>query len=478
MALIMSMTMKSLPSNLMTRTALIASMLLSGCTPLVHTAYHQPAVSLPSQFQTQSKGQPANQIRVDQVKDQWWTLFQDPELNHLVDMALARNNDLAVAGIRLKQAREKVGLANDAQGLRVNSNSSASHDIQLKNSNTNSSSFSVNAGVSYTLDLWGKLANQTDAAKWEAAATAQDLQNTAQTLIANVCNYYWQIGYLNQRIAASEASVASSKKLYQLVQVQYKAGEVSGLELAQAEQSVVGQEATYSQLVQQRFQARTALSILFDQASIPDFKEPQNLNSYHLPDIQAGLPADILSRRPDLQAAELRLRESLANSDATRASYYPSISLTGSLGSSSTSLVDVLKNPVLALGAGLSLPFLQFNDMKRNIAVSQMDYEAAVINYRKTLYTALGDVNNALSAQQQLAIQADAQQRTLELAQKAEKLNEIRYRAGAVALNQWITAQDSRRDTENSLIQIRENQLTNMVTLLQSLGGSPLSKAP
>jgi len=128
----------------------------------------------------------------------------------------------------------------------------------------------------------------------------------------------------------------------------------------------------------------------------------------------------------------------------------------------------------MTLGAGLSLPFLQYNDMQRNLAISKLDYESAIISFRQTLYSALADVDNALSANTQLKVQADAQQRTLVLAKKSESLNEIRYRAGAVALKQWIDAQESRRNAENSAIQIRLNQLNNMVTLMQSLGGSPV----
>lgn len=447
--------------------------MLSGCAAVVRTPYQQPALNMQVQFSQQNPQ--AIGINIDQIKDQWWTLFQDTELNRLVEQALQRNNDLAVAGIRLKQAREQAGLARNQQLPRVSANTSASHQVQLRDGEDSSRGFSLNGSVSYEVDLWGKLASQTDAAKWEASATQQDLQSTAQTLVGTVCTLYWQLAYLNQRISSSEASVNSSKKLYELVKAQYQAGAVSGLEMAQAEQAVVGQQANYSQLLQQRTEARNALAILFDQPPTAlSIAEPGRLSTISLPDIQAGLPADLLARRPDLQAAELRLRKTLANGDATKAGYYPSLSLNSSIGTSSTSLTELLKNPVMTLGAGLSLPFLQYNDMQRNLAISKLDYESAIISFRQTLYSALADVDNALSANTQLKVQADAQQRTLVLAKKTESLNEIRYRAGAVALKQWIDAQESSRNAENSAIQIRLNQLNNMVTLMQSLGGSPV----
>lgn len=464
-------TLRSCSANMLSAGLVLA--MLSGCSAVVRTPYQQPTLNMPVQFSQQNPQ--ATGVNIDQIKDQWWTLFQDAELNRLVEQALQRNNDLAVAGIRLKQAREQAGLARNQQLPRVSASSSASHQVQLRDGEDSSRGFSLNGSVSYEVDLWGKLASQTDAAKWEASATQQDLQSTAQTLVGTVCTLYWQVAYLNQRISSSEASVNSSKKLYELVKAQYQAGAVSGLEMAQAEQAVVGQQANYSQLLQQRIEALNALSILFDQPPAAlSIAEPSRLSTIKLPDIQAGLPADLLARRPDLQAAELRLRKALANTDATKASYYPSLSLSSSIGTSSTSLTELLKNPVMTLGAGLSLPFLQYNDMQRNLAISKLDYESAIISFRQTLYSALADVDNALSANTQLKVQADAQQRTLVLAKKSESLNEIRYRAGAVALKQWIDAQESRRNAENSAIQIRLNQLNNMVTLMQSLGGSPV----
>ena len=209
-----------------------------------------------------------------------------------------------------------------------------------------------------------------------------------------------------------------------------------------------------------------------------NLQEPQRLPQVSLPQIAAGLPADILSRRPDLRASELRLRESLANKDATTASYYPSINLTGKLGSSSTSLTELIKNPALTLGASLSLPFLQYNDMKKNIAISQLDYEKAIIQYRQTLYQAFADVENSLSARTELNQQVQLQQRNLELAEKAERLTDVRYRNGAVALKNLLDQQETTRAARLSLVNTKQNQYNAYVTLMQALGGSPISQLP
>lgn len=451
---------------------LVASSTLVGCAAMVKTPYHAPAVQTPSSFQYDKTQVASNYAN---YADRWWTLFGDTQLNQLVDQVIAKNTDLAVAGITLRQARLKAGLAVDQQGPRVNSSVSTSQNIDVNSGDRSSNGLSLNAGVSYELDLFGKLARQTEAAKWEALATAQDLQATAQTLIGTTTKLYWQLAYLNESLSTAQQSLATSEKLYSLVNTQYQAGAVSGLDLTQAEQSVQSQKANLSQIQQSLVETRTALAVLLH---IPvqqlNIQEPQRLPQVNLPQIQAGLPASILSRRPDLRAAELRLRETLATKDATVASYYPSISLTGSLGSSSTSLTELIKNPVLALGANLSLPFLQYNDMKKNIAISQLDYEKAIIQYRQTLYQAFADVENALSARTELNQQVQFQQRNLELAEKAERLTDVRYRNGAIALKNVLDQQQTTRTARLSLVNTKQSQYNAYVTLMQALGGSPI----
>ncbi|RZG46304.1 efflux transporter outer membrane subunit [Acinetobacter wuhouensis] len=454
-------------------TALILGSSLVGCAAVVKTPYQAPAVQVPSGFAYDNAK--SKQIQTDLYADQWWTLFGDAQLNQLVDQIIQKNADLAVAGINLQTARLKAGLARDQQGPRVSSGVSTGHSFDLNSGDDSAKGLSLSAGVSYEVDLFGKLARQTEAAKWESLATEQDLQATGQTLIGTTANLYWQLGYLNERYSTAQQSLASTQKTYELVRTQYKAGAVSGLDLTQAEQSVQSQKASLSQIEQQLVETRTALAVLLQIPVLQlNIQEPKKLPRIALPNISAGLPADILSRRPDLKAAELRLRESLANKDATKASYYPSISLTGSLGSTSTSLANLLKNPALTLGASLSLPFLQYNDMQKDLKISELDYEKAIIQYRNTLYQAFADTENALSNRTELDKQVALQQRNLELAEKTERLTEVRYRNGAIALKSLLDAQETTRNARLSLVQTKQSQYNAYVTLMQALGGSPI----
>ena len=460
-------------------TAMLLGSTLVGCVAVVKTPYQAPAVQTPSQFQYDKATSQQRQQAL--YADQWWTLFGDAQLNQLVDAVLAKNADLAVAGITLKQARLQAELAENQQKIRVSSSTglSTGHSFNLNDGNDTSSGLSAKTGLSYEVDLFGKLARQTEAKRWEALATEQDLQATAQSLIGTTAKLYWQLAYYNESRTTAEQSLATSQKLYNLVKVQYQAGAVSGLDLTQAEQSVQSQKASLSQIQQSLVETRTAIAVLLhmpvQQLSID---EPQRLPRLALPSITAGLPADILSRRPDLKAAELRLRESLAAKDATTASYYPSISLTGNLGSSSTSLTQLLKNPALTLGASLSLPFLQYNDMKRDLAISQLDYEKAIVQYRQTLYQAFADVENALSARTELSQQVQLQQRNLELAEKVERLTQVRYRYGAVALKTLLDQQETTRTARLTLVNTKQSQYNAYVTLMQALGGSPVKELP
>ena len=463
--------------------ALLLGSSLVGCAAVVKTPYEQPAINMPGSFQNNKVL--SQQIHADILADQWWTLFKDPQLNNLVNKVLAQNTDLAVAGISLQQARIQARQAQSQQGVRIgDAGLTTRRSFDLEDGDS-SSGFGVNyPGLSYELDLFGKLANQTEAARWEALASEEDLQATAQSLIGTTAQLYWQLAYLNERYSVVQQNLATAQKTYDLVRVQYRAGAVSGLDLTQAEQAIQSQQATLSQIAQQRVETRTGLAVLLhmpvQQLAI---QEPSRLPNIQLPSIQADLPASLLSRRPDLRATELRLRKALANKDANKASYYPSISLTGALSTgvgvgANTSLTDALKNPVATLGAGLTLPFLQWNDMKRDLQVNELEYEKAIIQYRQTIYEAFADVENALSNRTELTKQVALQQRNVELAERTERLTEVRYRNGAVALKNLLDAQETTRNARLSLVQTRQNQYNAYVTLMQALGGSPIKQLP
>ncbi|MFQ1063728.1 efflux transporter outer membrane subunit [Bordetella trematum] len=445
------------------RFSLLLPALLAGCG-LLTTPYEAPEVRTPSRWQAPEPAAAPQGVA-------WWRNFQDPVLDGLIEAALARNNDLAAAALRVQRARLQAGLAQADLYPTLSGNVSASRSRNLSGERRHTRNNTTELAASWEVDLWGKLARTRDAAEWEAEATEQDREAAALSLIGTTATLYWQTGYLNQRLRNSDESTAYARRTLELVEVQYAAGAVSGLEVAEARQNLASQQAARTDLAQQRVEAINGLAILFDGPPDRIMADPPRLPDGPIPGVQAGLPAQLLARRPDLRAAEARLRAALARSDATRASYYPPLSLTGSLGTASQSLGNLLANPVATLGAGLALPFLQWQQMALNIRISRKDYEILVTEFRQTLYQAMADVENALSARQYLAEQAILLQQALAAARQAEQLYETRYRAGAVALRVWLDAQERRRQAEVALDENQLARLRNQVQVYQALGG-------
>jgi NodT family efflux transporter outer membrane factor (OMF) lipoprotein len=411
-------------------------------------------------------------LRTDVRDDAWWSGFGDPRLDRVIARALQANTDLASAGLAVQRARLQAGLADNALWPQPSGSVSSSGNRPIDQSADWNRSSSAGVSLQWEIDLWGRLRAQRDIAQWEAQASEEDLQNTALLVIGDVATQYWTLAYLNQSISAGEANLARLQRTRQLVQARFDAGAVSRLEVRQATQSLEAQRAAQSALEQQRVASRNALTVLLDGQPWPQADEPQALESAGSPAIAEGLPADLLGRRPDLRAAELRLRNSLKNIKVTATSYYPALSLTGGVSSGATSLSDVLRNPVAALGAGLSLPFLNIRQAQLDTQMAGTDYQIAANSFRRTLYTALSEVDNALSARTQFATQVAASQASYDEAVAIERMYEVRYRVGATDLRTWLEAQQTRRDAELSLASVKQKQLVNDVTLFKALGGS------
>ncbi|MGH8817951.1 efflux transporter outer membrane subunit [Achromobacter pestifer] len=448
--------------------ALALLLALGGCGSLLRTDYEPPLTQAPAAWTHAAPGSAQAPLADGGA---WWRNFNDPVLNGLVDAVLARNNDLAAAAIRVRRAQYQAGLTEDKLIPQLGGDANVTRNRNLYGDRAIARTNAAELTVSYEVDLWGKLSRQRDAAQWEALATEQDRQSAALSLVGTTATLYWQTAFINQRIASSEESIAYARRTQDLVRAQYAAGGVSALELAEAEQTVASQQAAHALLVQQRVEYTNALTILFDGPPDRSMADPARLPQYPLPEARAGVPADLLGRRPDLRAAELRLRESLATVDATRASFYPPVTLTGAIGSASPSLSNILQNPVASLGVGLTLPFLQWTQMQLNIKISKADYEERVVNFRQSLYQAMADVENALSNRTQLRLQAEQLAVSVRAARDAERLYEVRYRAGAVSLKDWLDAQEKRRTAEVARDENELNRLVNQVTVYRALGG-------
>lgn len=443
----------------------IAVAMLSGCSSLTRTPYEPPTVVLPEQFEHAS----ADGAAVSPAA--WWKEFGEPQLDAWVQLALARNLDRAAAAIRVRRASLQAQLANNA--LWPTSSATMTTGVTRPMSGVvrhPSQHAGGNLGVTWEADLFGRLSSERDAARFEAEATREDLDAVTLSMIGVTANLYFQLAFANERIAQARETLAYAQRVREIVALRYGSGAVSRLEQREADQTVAQQQTSLSQLLQARVDVREALIVLFDGAP-PSGPEPQHVPLISLPGIVAGIPAQVLSQRPDLRAAELRLRATLSSGDAVTARYYPSLSLTGALGTTSDALLRVLANPVATLGASLALPFLNAREMQLNTAIARARYDEGVVGFRKTMYSALAAVERALSARAELTSQQVSQQAARDEAREIERLYEMRYRAGQVALRAWLDAQERLRISESALASTRFALLQNRVAIHQALGG-------
>ena len=434
-----------------------------------------------------------HKLTANQVLQQphWWQAFQDTTLDQLIQKVLQKNNDLAVAALKVKQARLSAGLTATNLTPEISTSLTA---VQQKSwqqtnpaeqssnvppsanngsQNNQATQYGTSLSLSYELDLWGKLADERAAANFEAEATEQDRQASALSLIGTTATLYWKQGYLNQLITLNQQSLSYTQHSLHIAQAQYQSGANGKLDVLQAEQSVASQQAMLEDLYRQRDENHNALTILLDKPPETALEQPLMLPDQTLPAIPAHLPADVLAQRPDVKAAELRVRSSYATGENTRKSYYPTFSLTGALSTSSEQLRSALQNPTGSIGAGLTLPFIEWQTTRLNIPKQRVIYEQAVRNFRQTFYTALSEVENQLSARQHYLNAGTQLSRSLLLAQQTETISAVRYQTGDIEMQSWLDQQENRRSAEKSLLENHYQQLTTQMALYQALGGNP-----
>ncbi|WP_457589043.1 TolC family protein [Ensifer canadensis] len=243
--------------------------------------------------------------------------------------------------------------------------------------------------LSYELDLWGRAAAIRDIGNLEASASTEDLEAARLTVVAATVSTWWRLGHTNQMLDSASAGLAVTERTERIVETMRRAETASDLERFEITQVLETQRAAREALLRERAKQRISLAILLNGSANP-IAEPLRLPPGALPELPPGLPAGLISRRPDLRAAEMRLRAALRRTDEKKVSFYPPISLTGSLGAGGQELAHVLANPLATLGTRAVLPFLNLREMGLQVKVSEVQYEEAVTSFRG------GDADGAL----------------------------------------------------------------------------------
>lgn len=443
----------------------IAILLISGCANTLKSDYRAPEVKYPVSWHQ-------DDIAEETMEPFNWQAFNDPALEGWLRQVMASNSDVAAAVLRLYRARldeERVGITNDP-GLKGSLGVSARK--QLDSSGEWYKSTSTNLDTSYELDLWGKIARQRDAAEWARHASEEDLRSARLTLLSDASNNYWRIGSINQQLFILQQSIDYAKETLRLANARYAAGSTSYLDVVDAQQGVLSQENRLTELQHERLQALNQQAVLLGTAPSTPIVEPQTLPTGQLPLVCANIPVSVLQHRPDISAKEWRVREALATVDIRRAEFYPAFSLTGSLGTSSNTLVTFLHNPVGSISASLTLPFLEWREKGIEVKIARNEYELRLLEFKQQLYNAMSSIEDALALRDQFIAQETRLRKGLELAKKSEKLNEVRYRQGAARISFWLDAQEKRRQTELLLNDNRFNQFNNLAKIYLEFGGT------
>lgn len=441
------------------------TLLLSGCgwAPM---KWDKPAISVPAGWQMQDTGSSylAN-------VPHWWDHFNDPQLSQLISQMLVTNNDLAKAGLQLQLARVSAGLTNTNLTPNATAGGEASNSKNTRRNTSSKESYNASFSLSYELDLWGKLARSREQSEWLVNASEQDKQATALSLIGQTAQFYWQLANLNQQIDNQQQSVEIARQTQSLVNARFEAGAIGQMDNLQAEQSVIIKENRLKDLQEQRAETRNALAILFNRPPSSQVAERRTLPESVAVSVPATLPVEMIASRPDIQAAEWRLRSALAGTEVARLSFYPTLSLSAGLSSGSALFSQWFSQPTRTLGSAVALPFIEWNKVSLTIEQSDLNAKQAEVTFRDTVYKALKDVDNALAQRLNAQSQMDSQQRNLSLGQQRLALATQQYAVGAVSFQSLLDAQDALLDGQNSLLTQRYNYLNATMQLWLALGG-------
>ncbi len=443
---------------------------LAGCSTM-RSDYQQPQLDIPQGWSRSAD--PEQEHRALEQPAHWWLRFQDPALDSLIDRVLANNSDLEKATLTLRKALLEAGVSENNKVPKLGFAQDSSYQREL-DSGASDSSYGASLSLSYELDLWNRLEALADASELAARASYEDRESLAQDLVVTTATLYWEVGYLEQKIALVRENLKDSERIAALIRLRHDNGANTQLEVVESRQAVFDLQLQLSQLQQELSEARNSISILLDQPLQDTGLSLDQLPDRPIPDIAAGLPADLLLRRPDIRASLYQLKSTLATKDAVAASYLPAITLTGAINTSSSSLLELLQNPIAKLGSGIVLPFLEWRDMQLNKAISDVDYQMAVVDYRDTVYQAFEEVDNLLTARKHYDYQSRIYKQQYSNAREIERLYQSRYTHGETDLIDWLNAMESRRGIESSLLESRYNQLVVQARLYQALGGEDI----
>jgi multidrug efflux system outer membrane protein len=448
--------------------------------PSVGPDYARPPVATPATYrEAETFGSWKTAAPADTaVRGEWWKLFADPTLDAFEARALSGNQDLRATAARVEQARAAAGLArsNYWPQLAVDpavtrDRYSSTTDNVLPRSLT--TTYSAPLVASWEIDLFGRVRRLNESARADAAASAATFESVRLALTAEVAATYFSLHGLDRELALVRDTTALRRRAVDLIAARLKSGAAGELDVARAETELASAEADAAALTNRRASLQNAFAVL---VGVPasDFNVASVSALPALPPtVPAGLPAELLERRPDIAAAERALAAANARIGVAKTAFFPAISLTGSAGFVSGD-VDHLFNAdsrAWSIGPSLYLPIFQGGRNRANLERSRAAFDESVAVFRQRVLIAFREVEDALTATRLLAEQSAAQDRALVSARRAASLAQTRYDAGYVSYLEVIDAQRTSLATERASAQLAALRLNTGVSLIKALGG-------
>lgn len=445
---------------------------LSACT--IPSGMPKPAIEVPDTFEAASIPSPSVWPTPD-----WWRGFGSAELNDLMARAQAANLDMVVAAARVQQADAQARIAGAGLLPTLDLTSDASRQkasgalTRPARNGRYSTEFTALLNASYEVDFWGKNRAASESAQQSALASRFDQQIVALSTVAGVANTYFQIVALQDRLKIARENLASAEDILRAIQSRVQFGTASGLDTAQEESLVAQQRAAIPPLEQQLQINTNALAILLGQLPEKTQIAGGTLTDIAVPIVGAGLPSELLARRPDVREAEARLAAANANVQVARAAFLPSISLTAQGGYESIALRTLFSPMATAFGivAGLTQPIFSGGNLEGQLALQKAVYEELVATYRKYTLSAFQDVENALVTNRQTAEQERLEQLAVAAARRAYEISEAQFRQGTIDIVTLLNTQRTLFQETDILAQVRLAHLQALTSLFQALGG-------
>jgi len=447
--------------------------LLSGCA--IGPDFKRPGTGAPDSFRDQAA--PGGRSMADLA---WWDVYRDPVLKGLVASALASGYDSRIAAARVEEARAIAAQVHGQRfpGIGYEANADRGRNAVLGNPSTQgagsvSNGFDAYLGAAWELDLWGRVRRLDEAARSEYLATEDARRGVLLSLVSDVATAYYELLELDEELAIAREATTSFGESLKLFGQQLEGGVASRLDTASAEAAMAASASRIPSIEMQVSIKENQLSVLVGRAPGPVARGARLLDLEPPPEVPAGLPSDLLERRPDVREAEDAARAANAGIGVTVGGFLPRIGLSALLGGATPQLKDITSHGarLWSVGAGATGPVFQGGGLHGQYEQAKAAWEQAKLAYQQTALNAFSDVSNSLVTVQRLAEVREQQERAVRAYRDAVKLSTQRYGAGKASYFEVLQAQQLLFPAEASLAQTRRDQLVAIVQLYRALGG-------